>query len=56
MQEKINQSDEAIAEIETLEKAPIKMEKCCSECNCSGYDQDHDNICKLGHNSEKRTY
>ncbi len=31
----------------------LKVQKCCSECHCSGYDQDHDNICKCGHNSEK---
>lgn len=55
MQDKINQSDEGIAEIDTIENEPVKMEKCCSECNCTGYDQGHDNICKCGHNSEKHS-
>ena len=55
MNETINQTDEAILEIEIPEKESITMEKCCSECNCTGYDQDHDNICKCGHNSEKHT-
>jgi hypothetical protein len=55
MDETINQTEEAIMEIDNSEEDSIKMEKCCSECNCTGYDQDHDNICKCGHNSEKHS-
>ena len=48
--------DEPITFIETSSTdETVKMEKCCSECNCTGYDQDHDNICTCGHNSEKHT-
>jgi hypothetical protein len=47
--------DEPVTLIHISDEKPIKAEKCCSECDCTGYDQDHDNICKCGHNSEKHT-
>lgn len=48
--------DEPIIFIDTSSKdESIKMKKCCSECNCTGYEMDYDNICICGHNSEKHS-
>ncbi len=33
----------------------IRQQKCCDLCNCTGYSQDHDNICTCGHNSQKHS-
>ncbi|MDQ2719980.1 MAG: hypothetical protein M3Z26_09530 [Bacteroidota bacterium] len=56
MQNEKESSEETITLIDMTSKdESIIMEKCCSECNCTGYDQDHGNICKCGHNSEKHT-